>query len=56
MHGKRTHKEAYMPAKKLMEFLDGNQVKYVMTTHSTAYTAQEVAALAHIRDVTWPKL
>ncbi len=49
MHGKRTHKEAYMPAKKLMEFLDGNQVKYVMTTHSTAYTAQEVAALAHIR-------
>jgi len=38
-----------MPAKKLMEFLDANQVKYVMTTHSTAYTAQEVAALAHIR-------
>jgi len=38
-----------MPAKKLMEFLDANQVKFVMTTHSTAYTAQEVAALAHIR-------
>ncbi len=38
-----------MPAKKLMEFLDSNQVKYVMTTHSTAYTAQEIAALAHIR-------
>lgn len=38
-----------MPAKKLMEFLDSNQIKYVMTTHSTAYTAQEVAALAHIR-------
>ena len=38
-----------MPAQKLMEFLDANQVKYVMTTHSTAYTAQEVAALAHIR-------
>ncbi len=38
-----------MPAKKLMEFLDSNQVKYVTITHSTAYTAQEVAALAHIR-------
>jgi len=38
-----------MPAKKLMEFLEANQVKFVMTTHSTAYTAQEVAALAHIR-------
>lgn len=49
MEKRHTHKEAYMPAKKLMEFLDGNQVKYVMITHSTAYTAQEVAALAHIR-------
>lgn len=38
-----------MPAKKLMEFLEANQVKYVLTTHSTVYTAQEVAALAHIR-------
>ena len=38
-----------MPAKKLMEFLDSHQVKYVCITHSTAYTAQEVAALAHIR-------
>jgi Ala-tRNA(Pro) deacylase len=38
-----------MPAKKLLEFLDSNQVKYVSITHSTAYTAQEVAALAHIR-------
>ena len=38
-----------MPAKKLMEFLDSNQARYVIITHSTAYTAQEVAALAHIR-------
>ncbi len=38
-----------MPARKLMEFLDSNHVKYVTITHSTAYTAQEVAALAHIR-------
>ncbi len=38
-----------MPAKKLAEFLNSNQVKYVTITHSTAYTAQEVAALAHIR-------
>lgn len=38
-----------MPAKRLKEFLDSHQVKYVTTTHSTAYTAQEIASLAHIR-------
>ena len=37
-----------MPAKKLREFLDKNGIKYVSVTHSTAYTAQEVAASAHI--------
>jgi len=38
-----------MPTKKLREFLDANKVKYRILTHSTAYTAQEIASLAHIR-------
>jgi Ala-tRNA(Pro) deacylase len=37
-----------MPVKKLKEFLDNNKVKYVCMTHSPAYTAQEIAASAHI--------
>jgi Ala-tRNA(Pro) deacylase len=37
-----------MPAKKLQEFLNEHQVKYVTISHSPAYTAQEVAASAHI--------
>ena len=37
-----------MPVKKLKEFLDNNNVKYVTITHSKAYTAQEVAATSHI--------
>lgn len=38
-----------MPTRKLKEFLDQHHVKYVSITHSRAYTAQEVAASAHIR-------
>jgi len=38
-----------MPARKLKEFLDANEVKYVTITHSRAYTAQEIAASAHIK-------
>ena len=38
-----------MPAIRLKEFLDTNHVKYVAIRHSAAYTAQEIAALAHIR-------
>jgi Ala-tRNA(Pro) deacylase len=37
-----------MPVKKLKEFLDKEGIKYVSIVHSTAYTAQEVAASAHI--------
>ena len=37
-----------MPVKKLKEFLDKEGVKYVSIIHSPAYTAQEVAASAHI--------
>ena len=38
-----------MPAKKLKEYLNANKVKYVTITHSLAYTAQEIAASAHIK-------
>jgi Ala-tRNA(Pro) deacylase len=38
-----------MPAKRLREFLNSNNVKYVSINHSPAYTAQEVAASAHVR-------
>jgi len=37
-----------MPARKLKEFLDGQGVKYVAISHSPAFTAQEIAASAHI--------
>ena len=37
-----------MPAKRLKEFLDSRQVKYVTINHSLAYTAQEIAQSAHI--------
>ncbi len=38
-----------MPLKKrLKEFLDENNVKYVTMIHSKAYTAQEIAAILHV--------
>jgi Ala-tRNA(Pro) deacylase len=37
-----------MPAQKLKEFLDRHNIKYVTLSHSLAYTAQEIAASAHI--------
>jgi Ala-tRNA(Pro) deacylase len=37
-----------MPVQKLKEFLDRQQIKYVVIQHSPAYTAQEIAASAHI--------
>ncbi len=37
-----------MPVKKLRDFLDSHEVKYVNVSHSKAYTAQEIAASAHI--------
>lgn len=37
-----------MPVKKLKEFLDSNQVKYKVISHSVAYTAQEIAAAADV--------
>jgi len=37
-----------MPVEKLKKFLNENRVKYVSIKHSLAYTAQEIAASAHI--------
>jgi Ala-tRNA(Pro) deacylase len=37
-----------MPAKRVIEFLDSNKVRYVKLSHSPAYTAQEIAATAHV--------
>jgi Ala-tRNA(Pro) deacylase len=37
-----------MPVRKLKQFLDQEKIKYISIVHSPAYTAQEVAASAHI--------
>ena len=37
-----------MPLQKLNNFLDTENVRYVVISHSVAYTAAEIAALAHI--------
>lgn len=34
--------------KRLTEYLDKNSVKYVVLTHSPAYTALEIAAISHV--------
>jgi len=44
-----------MPAQQLKKFLDSNHVKYVTTSHSRAYTAQELAALSHVPGKDWAK-
>jgi Ala-tRNA(Pro) deacylase len=38
-----------MPVQKLKKFLDENKIRYVSIIHSPAYTAQEIAALTHIK-------
>ncbi len=38
-----------MPVQKLKDFLDKHEIKYVSVVHSAAYTAQEIAARAHIK-------
>ena len=37
-----------MPVAKLKEFLDSHNIKYVTISHSPAYTAQAIAAAAHV--------
>jgi len=38
-----------MPVHTLKKFLDEHHIKYVVISHSPAYTAQEIAASAHVR-------
>ena len=38
-----------MPIHRLKQFLDEHDIKYVVISHSVAYTAQGIAALAHIK-------
>ncbi|MGB5848627.1 MAG: YbaK/EbsC family protein [Ignavibacteriaceae bacterium] len=37
-----------MPLTKIKKFLDKHNIKYAIIKHSSAYTAQEIAASAHI--------
>lgn len=37
-----------MPVDRLRRYLEENHVKYVTVTHSPAFTAQEIAASAHV--------
>lgn len=37
-----------MPIKKLVEYLDSHNIKYEKIAHSQAFTAQEIAASAHL--------
>ncbi len=37
-----------MPLQKLRDFLDQHNTKYILIVHSPAFTAQEVAASAHV--------
>ncbi len=37
-----------MPSQKLKDFLDSHKVRYTTSTHPRAYTAQEIASLAHV--------
>ncbi|MDB6066385.1 MAG: YbaK/prolyl-tRNA synthetase associated region [Pedosphaera sp.] len=37
-----------MPIQKLKQFLDQEKVRYVSIVHSPAFTAQEIAAAAHV--------
>jgi Ala-tRNA(Pro) deacylase len=38
----------FMPVQRLKDFLDEHQVKYVVISHSRAFTTQEIAAATHI--------
>ena len=37
-----------MPLPKLREYLDSHNIKYMVISHSVAYTAQGIAALVHL--------
>lgn len=37
-----------MPVERLRRYLDGQKIKYVLISHSPAFTAPEIAASAHV--------
>jgi Ala-tRNA(Pro) deacylase len=37
-----------MPLSKVRDFLDSHEIKYLVISHSLAYTAQGIAALTHV--------
>ncbi len=37
-----------MPIRRLRDFLDSHHIRYFVISHSPAYTAQEIAAAAHV--------
>ena len=44
-----------MPIRRLRDYLDSYQVRYFVISHSPAYTAQEIAASAHVSGRTFAK-
>ena len=44
-----------MPLGRLKKYLDDNKIKYVIKSHSIAYTTPEIAALAHVPGKEWAK-
>jgi Ala-tRNA(Pro) deacylase len=44
-----------MPIGKLKKYLDDNKIKYVIKSHSIAYTTPEIAALSHVPGKEWAK-
>jgi Ala-tRNA(Pro) deacylase len=38
-----------MATKKLLDYLDQNNIRYVIINHSSAYTTSEIAASAHVK-------
>jgi Ala-tRNA(Pro) deacylase len=44
-----------MPIRRLRDYLDSHQVRYFVISHSPAYTAQEIAASAHVTGKTFAK-
>ena len=45
--------EVTMPLSSLKEYLDKHEIKYVVISHSVAYTAQGIAALTHVPGGNW---
>jgi Ala-tRNA(Pro) deacylase len=45
----RDERRHTMVSSKLTEYLDNNHIKYTKIAHDQSFTAQEIAATAHVR-------